>query len=150
MSAYHAMRALHARLIGMDIPCVIPEAESDVHAQVSEGTFEDFKRDVSFAYLQEVRKKSTYAILAVNLEKHGTQDYVGPNTFAEIAVAFSESKRIYLWHGMPDVYRDELSSWGAVSLDGDLDRLVKDYEHSFAKGPSDEELQTTIPFDDLR
>jgi len=91
---------------------------------------EEFKRRVSFAYLKKIRHPSTFAVLAVNLDRHGIPNYIGPNTFAEITVAFAQSKRIYLYQGMPEAYVDELSAWRAVLLNGSLQQLATDFWQS--------------------
>jgi hypothetical protein len=69
----------------------------------------------------------TFAVLAINADKHGIRDYIGPNTFAEVAVAFSQGKRIYLLQDVPQNLEDELRAWGVVPLRGDLGRLVGDF-----------------------
>ena len=63
------------------------------------------------------------AILVVNATAHDTENYIGPNSFAEIAFAFYFNKPIYLWHDIYELFRDELEAWGAVSLKGNLNNL---------------------------
>lgn len=72
---------------------IIPEAESSLIHQLSLFDFEEFKRNVSFAYLRKIRDPKTYAVLAINLDQHKILNYIGPNTFAELAVAFAQSKK---------------------------------------------------------
>ena len=76
-----------ARLLNAEgIQTVVPEPEDDVIQQLSLFDFEVFKRRVSFAYLRKIRHPTTYGVLAVNRDRHGILNYIGPNTFAEIAV----------------------------------------------------------------
>ena len=63
----------------------------------------------------------------MNCDKYGVSDYIGPNTFAEVAVALTHYKRIYLYQGIPDFYRDELVAWRAICLNGDTQRIISDY-----------------------
>lgn len=114
-----------ARLLSAaGIETIVPEQEDLEVQRLSTAAFENFKRKVSFAYLKKIRHPRTYCVLAVNLDRHGIMNYVGPNTFAEIAVAFAQSKKIYLLQGVPDAYSDELSAWRAVPLRGDLERFT--------------------------
>jgi hypothetical protein len=62
---------------------------------------ERFKRRVSLAHMRRVRHRSTFGILAVNLDKRGVTDYIDPSTFAEIAMAAAFNKRVYLLGGYP-------------------------------------------------
>jgi hypothetical protein len=80
-----------------------------------------------------IKEEQTRAILVVNVDKDGCSDYIGPNSFAEIAVAFSEGREIYLFRGMPRIYEDELMAWGARCLNGDLSVLIEKF--SPAKEP---------------
>lgn len=117
-----------ARLLDSEgIKTVVPELEDEVVQQLSLFEFEAFKRRVSFAYLRKIRDPRTYGVLAVNLDRHGILNYIGPNTFAEIAVAFAQSKKVYLLQGVPESYRDELSAWRAISLRGQIDRLIANF-----------------------
>lgn len=140
MSVYDKMGAIASELNASGIHTVVPEAEGDAVRQLSLFDFEQFKRRVSFAYLRKIRDPRTYCVLAVNLDRHGILNYIGPNTFAEIAVAFAQSKRIYLYQGMPEAYSDELSAWGCTQLNGRLDALVNDFSESCMK----EDLQLRL------
>ena len=127
MGVYQQIKECAEELGSFGIQTVMPIEESEVIQQLSLFDFEHFKRIASFSYLRKIRDPRTYCVLAVNVDRHGILNYVGPNTFAEIAVAFAQSKKIYLLQGAPDSYLDELSAWRAVSLKGQLDRLVSDF-----------------------
>lgn len=130
MSVYSTIVDLAGELANWEIQTVIPEAENEAVQRLSLQEFEQFKRRVSFAHLKKIRDPRTYAVLAINPDRHGIMNYVGPNTFAEIAVAFAQSKRIYLYQGMPEAYADELSAWGAVVLNRQLDRLIAAFQQA--------------------
>lgn len=51
-------------------------------------------------------------------------NYIGPNTFAEIGVAFSDDRGVFLLQGMPETYSEELSAWGVKYLNGNLRPLL--------------------------
>lgn len=124
MSAYPELLDCASVLNSEGIPTLVPEPEDEVVQQLSLFEFEAFKRRVSFAHLRKIRDPRTYGVLAVNVDRHGILNYVGPNTFAEIAVAFAQSKKIFLLQNVPEAYHDELSAWRATSLLGRLDRLI--------------------------
>ncbi|WP_095081681.1 hypothetical protein [Mesorhizobium sophorae] len=119
-----------ARLLAEDgVRAVIPE-DIDVAAELgSQSSYNQFKRAVSRAHIAKVRDPRTIGILVINFDKHGMRSYIGPNTFAEIAVAFADRKRIYVLNGTPNMYADELSAWGVTDLAGDLGPLVEQYRH---------------------
>lgn len=101
------------------IPNAMPEV-LDPSAEMAGPEDKDYKRKVSRIHMDKIKDPSTTAVLVANFDKRGVAGYIGPNTFAEIAVAFSEERQIYLLYGLPDLYREELSAWGAVDLEGEL------------------------------
>ena len=69
------------------------------------------------------------AILVVNKEKHGIENYIGGATFAEIMLAFHYEKKIFLLNPVPRDERfsfiiDELEGVKPIILNGNLD-LIK-------------------------
>jgi len=127
MGVYPQIKEYAEKLGALGIHTIMPEADHEAIQQLSLFEFEHFKRRVSFAYLRKIRDPRTYCVLAVNLDRHGIMNYVGPNTFAEIAVAFAQSKKIYLLQSTPEAYLDELSAWRAISLRGRIDQLASDF-----------------------
>jgi len=127
MGVYEKLLIIAERLNAVGIQTVVPEVEGHLIQQLSLFDFEAFKRRVSFAYLRKIRDPRTYCVLAINQDLHGISDYIGPNTFAEIAVAFAQSKKIYLYQGMPEAYVEELSAWRCVPLRGNVEQIVSDF-----------------------
>ncbi len=132
MSFYKLMLKLHEDLAQVGVPSVIPSDDGDYRLSFVNTLFESYKKAASFRHIVRIRNKHTYGILVVNPEKHGISDYIGPNTFAEIAIAFAHRKRIYLFGQIPEFYQDEISAWGGVSLGGDLSVLVSDFQNNTA------------------
>ncbi len=84
------------------------------------------KRALSLRYFRRIRSRAaTGAILVANYTKGRRTNYIGANTFAEIAVAFSAGKPIYLLNGIYPPLKDELVAWGAIALNGKLGRLQR-------------------------
>lgn len=127
MTFYPLMLDLQDRLLREGVPSLVPEAEDHVRSAEPPTAFKHFKRQASFAYLKKIRDPKTFAVLIVNPDKHNIPGYIGPNTFAEIAVAFAQSKRVYLLYDIPEIYADELTAWNATSLRGSVAALVADF-----------------------
>ena len=81
------------------------------------------KADASKLHFDEITNEKTDMVLAVNITKNGIENYIGPNTFAEIAMAFYFNKKIYLLNDIYELYRDELEGWNVIPLKGNLDNL---------------------------
>lgn len=81
------------------------------------------KEDASKLHFDEIANEKTDIVLAVNVTKNGIENYIGPNTFAEIAMAFYFNKRIYLLNDIYEPYRDELEGWNVIALKGNLEDI---------------------------
>lgn len=61
------------------------------------------------------------AILVVNHEKNGVENYIGGNTLMEITYAYAHGLEVFLLNPVPDVsYGDEIRGIHPVLLDGDI------------------------------
>ncbi len=74
----------------------------------------------SRAHLDRVINPDNKIILIINETKNGIENYIGANSFAEIAFGFYFKKDVYLINDIYDPYKDELVGWGVVPLKGDL------------------------------
>lgn len=131
MSFYSDM-VNYARILRKDgVETVIPESDDPFIETCSEEVFQEVKLNASMRHIRKIRdNEKTFGILVVNRDKHGIANYIGPNSFAEIAVALAHYKKIYLLQDIPAFYRDELSIWGVICLNGDISRIVNDYRQS--------------------
>ena len=77
----------------------------------------------SRAHLDRVIDSKNEIILIVNETKNGINNYIGPNSFAEIAFGFYFKKRVYLLNDIYEPYQDELIGWGIIPLKGDLSKI---------------------------
>lgn len=66
------------------------------------------------------------AVLALNLDKHGIQYYIGGNTFLEIGFAHVLGQKIYLMNPIPDIsfYKTEIEAMKPIILNGDLSKIL--------------------------
>jgi hypothetical protein len=130
MGVYEKMREIASILRMAGVKAIIPEPDGDTAKQLTLFDFEEFKRNTSFAYLRKIRDPKTFCVLAVNLDLYKILDYIGPNTFAELAVAFAQSKKMYIYQSIPDAYADELYAWQAIPLRGNLEKLIIEYKRA--------------------
>lgn len=82
-----------------------------------------YKKMVSQRHFDAIADDNTYAILVVNNFKKGIQNYIGANTFAEIAIAFYFGKKIFLLNDFFEPYADELVAWGAIPLKKNIEKI---------------------------
>lgn len=91
--------------------------------KISTEKINEYKREVSLRYFNEVAREDTYGILVINETKKGVMNYIGANAFAEIAIAFYKGKKIFLLHDIYEPLADELIAWEATPLHGEMDNL---------------------------
>lgn len=62
------------------------------------------------------------AILVMNYEKHGKQNYIGPNVLMEMSTAFYLKKPIYILNGVPkdSPLIDEILGLEPIFLEGNI------------------------------
>lgn len=135
MSSYNLFNQIRNILEKEGFNVVIPDSDEDILEKYPNINLEEHKRKVSFNYLTKIKDPATRAILAVNPQKYGVENYIGPNTFAEIAVAFAQKKKIYILYNAPSIYEDELLAWNTISLNGNLDLLKNDLVKILRENP---------------
>lgn len=129
MSFYSDMAGLARRLNEVGISTVLPDSDDPFVDSISPEDFRNVKRVVSMRHIRRIRdNEKTFGILVVNRDKHGIPDYIGPNTFAEVAIAIAHYKPVYLYQNIPKFYKDELNAWQVINLNGDLSQLIQDYK----------------------
>ena len=83
------------------------------------------KEKASRAHFNRIQNKDTDAILVVNCDKGKLKNYIGPNSFAEIAFAFYFNKKIFLLQDIYEPYIDELKGWNAIPLNKALESIKR-------------------------
>ncbi|MEO8911363.1 MAG: hypothetical protein ABI303_00115 [Candidatus Saccharimonas sp.] len=73
------------------------------------------------------------AVLVLNFEKNGQENYIGGATFLEMYDAFRLGKKIYMYNNVPDgMLRDEIEGFGPILLHGGLSMLAtKTEKHNY-------------------
>lgn len=77
-------------------------------------------------HISQIIDDKTYAILVVNNKAYDKDNYIGANTFVEIAFAFYYNKKVYLLNDIYKPYKEELDGWNVKCCNGKLNRLIKD------------------------
>ncbi len=85
------------------------------------------KRENNYFHEHYARILDNDAILIVNGEKRGIQNYIGGNVLMEMGQAYVNHKKIYFLNGMPSglSYMDEIEAMDPVCLNGDLSNIGK-------------------------
>lgn len=81
------------------------------------------KEIASRKHFERIIDKANEYILVINVKKDGKDNYIGPNSLAEIAFSFYFNKKIYLLNDIYEPYSDELRGWKVIELHGNLERL---------------------------
>jgi len=91
------------------------------------GESADFKRAHDYINSHYKHILESDAILIVNLEKRGIQNYIGGNCLMEMGMAYVNKKKTFLLNGIPtDVpYLDEIKAMDPICLFGDLKNISK-------------------------
>lgn len=87
------------------------------------------KHVASKLHMSWIMAAETLAILVVNPDREHLPNYIGPNAFGEIAVAFANDRAVFVLNGYPQNYEEELQAWRVQPLNGDLDPVVALFEH---------------------
>lgn len=144
MQFYEKMSICQRDLQAMGIDVLIPKDEGALPDSIDEQSFLQFKRKVSSSYLKKIRDGATEAILVYNAPKRGIENYIGANTFVEIAMAFAWNRRIYIYNDYYEPYRDELLAWNCVCLNGDLSRIASDWNIQNQELMQEETMQLSL------
>ena len=86
------------------------------------------KKEASIRHFSEILKDDVFALLVINENKNGISNYIGANSFAEIAFGFYYGKKVYLLNDIYEPYAEELVAWEVIPLHGDL---IKIKENNF-------------------
>lgn len=70
--------------------------------------------------LAELLKNPMLSCKKIFISVWDIPNYIGANTFAEIAIAFYFGKKVFLLNDIYEPYSDELIAWGAIPLKGEI------------------------------
>ena len=66
------------------------------------------------------------AVLVINLDKQGIENYIGGNTLMEIGFAHVLNQKIFLYNPIPEIpyYKTEIEAVRPIVIYGDLSKIV--------------------------
>jgi len=65
------------------------------------------------------------AVVVLNFEKNGVQNYIGGATFLEMYDAFRLGKKIFLYNNIPNgILTDEIIGFNPIVVNGNLEKVV--------------------------
>jgi hypothetical protein len=80
------------------------------------------KYDLIRGHFKKVAKGD--AVLILNYTKDGVENYIGPNSFLEMGIAYFLGKKIFLLNPIPRSYLwEEVKAMQPVVLNGDLEKI---------------------------
>jgi hypothetical protein len=75
-------------------------------------------------HYDEITNKSD-AVLVLNFDKNGIDNYIGGNTLMELGFAYVHNKKIFLLNPIPQMaYTDEILSVDPIVINGDLSLIL--------------------------
>ncbi len=78
--------------------------------------------------VKRIRNPISFGVVIFNPDLYEIPNYVEPSVFAAIAVAITQGKKVYLTHGFPELYQDELRGWDCKIINGDLQKIYKEIQ----------------------
>lgn len=120
-----ARDALCDRGFTVEIPWGVQRYIENGHQHVAEKERHQAKKenDLIRRYYELIKEHD--AVLVVNVEKHGIQNYIGGNTFLEMAFAHVLDKPLYVLDPLPDLpYLSEMEAMKPIVLNGDLSKIT--------------------------
>lgn len=131
---YRQAVEIQDRLTRQGLEVIVPHVATKMKET---GDYEVSHYKTWFADANDYHKKAEYmrahfdkvaladAILVVNFEKRGIQNYIGANVLMEMALAFYLKKKIFILNELPEksAFEEEILGMQPIVLHGDADRL---------------------------
>lgn len=80
------------------------------------------EKDLIRRHYDKIKKSD--AVLFLNYDKNGIENYIGGNSLMELGFAHVLDKKIYLLNPIPEMrYSDEIEAVEPIVLDGNIDKI---------------------------
>ena len=115
---------LKERGFEVEIPEGVKSIELRGRTEISdtEKAEDKIKHDLIRGYFEKI--KDYDIALVVNPEKRGVSNYIGGNTFIEMAFAHVLNKQLYVFYDIPELpYTSEILAMQPIILGGDLEKI---------------------------
>jgi hypothetical protein len=130
----HEMKDVREQLLAKGHDVVLPASIAEESLETFDDAARMKKREdylaakprYTIGHFDEIKEGD--AILVVNPEKRGIENYVGGATFAEIMLAFYYQKKIFFWNPIPTderlaPYADEIASVSPIVVNQNPDLI---------------------------
>ena len=85
--------------------------------------YNNYEKDRMFLHFSKI--KDSEAVLVCNFDKNNVKNYIGPNSFLEMAIGMHENKKIFLLNPIPEMnIKEEIEAIQPTILNGKLE-LIK-------------------------
>lgn len=103
----------------------VKEGRRDLLDRIERGEHAQVKKENDYIKWYHCAIKGSDAILVLNFEKKGIENYIGGNTLMEIGFAYVNGKKIFLVNPIPSEvsYRDEIEAMEPVVINRDLSMI---------------------------
>lgn len=110
-----------------DYEAYVKENRTEIIDRAASGEHAAVKRENDYLRVHYKHILESEAVLFVNLEKNGIQNYIGGNVLIEMGQAFVNGKTIFLLNDIPTQvsYTAEIECMDPICLHGDLDNIKK-------------------------
>ena len=124
--ALEVQRALESMGFTVEIPFGVRKYRDNnfTHVAESERAKDKKENDLIKRYYEQIKEYD--AVLVVNTEKNGIDNYIGANTFLEMGFAHVLGKQLCVLNPVPESgYQDEIDAMTPIVLNGNLELLKK-------------------------
>jgi len=74
---------------------------------------------------QDEKVAANDAILVLNFDKNGQENYIGGATFLEMFKAWERGKKIFLYNAIPQgILSDEINAFSPIIINGNLNKIA--------------------------
>jgi nucleoside 2-deoxyribosyltransferase len=110
------------------LPIGVENHINDTSLKEKEDSNTKIKGNLIKGYYKKIQDSD--ALLVLNYDKNNVPNYIGGNTFIEMAFACVLNKPIYLLNPIPEIsYRSEIEAMKPIVLNGDLSMVGCIEEH---------------------
>lgn len=110
-----------------DYDAYVRGEHNDRIQRAANGEHAAIKRENNYLHVHYQNILASDAVLIVNNEKRGIQNYVGGNALIEMGQAYVNHKKIFLLNGLPTdlSYAPEIECMDPICLNGDLTNITR-------------------------
>lgn len=105
----------------------VKEGRTDITDRLAKGEHAQVKIEHDYMKWYYKAIKDSDAVLLVNLNKNGMENYVGGNSLIELGFAYVSDKKIFMYNSYPKEeecrYLDEIEAVQPIVINGDLKKI---------------------------